>query len=49
MVERWQKDAEGILIFVSLDLLVDICFAFLCKRENYRPVYSPLLSPRSLL
>ena len=37
-VERWQKDADGILIFVSL------CCRQFCrlvhKLEHYRPVYS---------
>ena len=39
MAENWQKDADGILIFVSLYLLV-WCFNQLNRR---RPVYSQLL------
>jgi Family of unknown function (DUF6535) len=45
-VERWQKDADGILIFVSL------CRRQFCrlvhKPEHYRPVYSPLRLLHSL-
>ena len=40
MVERWQKDADGILIFVSL------CWHswyFMHKLEAHRPVYFLLL------
>jgi hypothetical protein len=47
MVERWQKDADGILIFVSPRVGDPCCFVY--KQEHYRPVYSLLLSLRSLL
>jgi hypothetical protein len=42
MVERWQKDADGILIFVSHCVGLSCCFVH--KLEHYRPVYSLLLS-----
>jgi hypothetical protein len=47
MVERWQKDADGILIFVSpwVDIFIVLCL----KWHTYRLVYSLLLSLRSLL
>jgi hypothetical protein len=47
MAERWQKDAEGILIFVSLRR---VCRSFFVHNNmaNYRPVYSPLPWPRCL-
>jgi len=46
MVERWQKDADGILIFVSpwVDIFIVLCI----KWNTHRLVYSPLLSLRSL-
>ena len=37
MIERWQKDAEGILIFVCLGRLPYCC---ILMREKNRPVYS---------
>jgi hypothetical protein len=46
MVERWQKDADGILIFVSPR--VDI-HAVSCINWSYRPVYSLPQSPLSSL
>ena len=47
MVERWQKDADGILIFVSP--LVSIIILLLPKLEYYRLVYFLPQSLRSLL
>ena len=38
MVERWQKDADGILIFVSPR--VGIHAVFCNKLKHYRLVYS---------
>jgi hypothetical protein len=47
MVERWQKDADGILIFVSLiSAIILHCLVHNLKRS--RPVYSLLQSPHSL-
>ena len=46
MVESWQKDAEGILIFVSP--CVDIHTILVHKLEHCRPVYSQPQSPHSL-
>ena len=46
MVESWQKDAEGILIFVSL--CVDIHTILVHNLEHCRPVYSQPQSPHSL-
>jgi hypothetical protein len=37
MVERWQKDAEGIIIFVCIDRPPDDCVLI---REPNRPAYS---------
>jgi hypothetical protein len=45
MVRSWQKDAEGILIFVSPCQRPS---NFAHKLEHYRPVYSLPQSPRSL-
>jgi hypothetical protein len=39
MAESWQKDADGILIFVSLR--VDIQISSCLKQEHHRLVYSP--------
>ena len=47
MVKRWQKDANGFLIFVRL--CVCIHFFFSHMPEYHRPVYSPLRSLLSLL
>ena len=47
MVGRWQKDADGILIFVSPRVANPCCFVH--KLECYRPAYSLLQSLRSLL
>jgi hypothetical protein len=47
MVDRWQKDADGILIFVSPRVRIYICLVH--ELEHYRPVCSPLLSLHSLL
>ena len=47
MVERWQKDADGILIFVSPRVANPCCFV--PEPEHYRPVYSLLQSLRSSL
>ena len=47
MVERWQKEAEGILIFVSPN--VSILYLYAPKLEICRPVYSLPLSPRYYL
>ena len=47
MVERWQKDADGILIFVSPRYRHS--FGFVYKQENYRPVSSLPQLPPSLL
>jgi len=43
MTDRWQKDADGILIFVSF--LITVRVAFANNLEHYRQVYSlpPLL------
>ena len=38
MVERWQKDAEGILFFVSPHIAIPLSFAY--KLEYFRLVYS---------
>ena len=45
MVERWQKDADGILIFVSPRVANPSCFVL--ELEHCRPVYSLLLSLHS--
>ena len=45
MVERWQKDADGILIFVS-PRIANPC-RFVHNLEHNRPVYSLLRSPHS--
>ena len=45
MVESWQKDADGILIFVSH---VSEFILSVHKPEHYRPVYSLLPSLHSL-
>ena len=46
MAESWQKDADGILIFVSPHVCIRTS---LCLRpEYYRPVYSLPLSLHSL-
>ena len=47
MVERWQKDADGILIFVSLSVNIGYCFVH--KLGYYRPVCFLPQSLRSLL
>jgi hypothetical protein len=47
MVERWQKDADGILIFVS-PRIANPC-RFVHNLEHNRPVYSLLRSPHSSL
>ena len=51
MVERWQKDADGILIFVSLSSCVGISYGLVNKHklERYRPVYRLLQSLHSSL
>ena len=47
MVERWQKDADGIIIFVSPDVAIHTRYP--CARAYYyRPVYSRQQSPHSL-
>ena len=45
MVDRWQKDADGILFFVSPRVSEYMCFAH--KLEHYRLVYSLPQSPNS--
>ena len=45
MVETWQKDAKGILIFVSHSIEIHI---ILCINWNCRLVYSQPRSPHSL-
>jgi hypothetical protein len=47
LVERWQKDADGILFFVSLRVGHSSIFAY--KLEYYRLVYSLPQSLHSLL
>ena len=47
MVERWQKDADGILIFVSFWLTSSYCFVH--KLKYYRPACFLPQSLRSLL
>jgi hypothetical protein len=47
MAERWQKDADGILIFVSPCVRHSYCLVH--KLEYYRPVYFLLPSLPSLL
>ena len=48
MVESWQKDADGILFFVSpLSALISYIVAL--ELERHRQVYSPLLLLHSLL
>ena len=47
MVDRWQKDADGILIFVS-PRVANPC-RFVHNLEHHRPVYSLLRSPLSSL
>ena len=47
MVERWQKDADGILIFVSPRVFTCIV-TYIYKQEYDRLVYSLLQSLRSL-
>jgi len=47
MVESWQKDADGILFFVSPRVGI-ICISLANKLRRHRPVYSPLLLLRSL-
>jgi Family of unknown function (DUF6535) len=44
MAKRWQKNADGLLIFVSLQLNLDITQT---PNQNYSPVYF-LLSLHSL-
>jgi hypothetical protein len=46
MVDRWQKDADGILIFVSPCISIHTSSL---KMEYYRLVYSLLQSLRSFL
>ena len=46
MAESWQKDADGILIFVSPHVGVRISLCL--RQEYYRLVYSLPLSLRSL-
>ena len=41
MAERWQKDADGLLIFVSPRVSIH---SSLCNLEHNRLVYSPLPS-----
>jgi hypothetical protein len=48
MVESWQKDADGILFFVSPRVGIHP-YIIAHKLERYRPVYSPLLLLHSLL
>jgi hypothetical protein len=45
MGERWQKDADGIFIFVSRHLAFILLCPFL---EHYRPVYYLVQLLRSL-
>ena len=45
MADRWQKDADGILIFVSPR--VGVLLSFYTSWDT-RPVYSPLPLPRYL-
>ena len=47
MVERWQKDADGILIFVSPRVFM-CSVIYLYKQEHDRLVYSLPQSLRSL-
>ena len=42
VAERWQKDADGILIFVSLR---QHSYHYVLKMDHSRPVYSPLQLP----
>jgi hypothetical protein len=47
MADRWQKDAEGILIFVSLRrVCIDLSLCITARKT--RLVYSPLPLPRCL-
>ena len=48
MVERWQKDADGILLFVRPHVCIHI-YIFNINREYYRPVYSLPQSASSFL
>jgi hypothetical protein len=48
MVESWQKDADGILFFVSPRVGIH-SYIIALKLEHHRPVYSPLLLLHSLL
>ena len=48
MVESWQKDADGILFFVSPRVAIH-SYVIAHKLERYRPVYSPLLLLHSFL
>jgi len=43
MTERWQKDAEGVILFVSPRGCYNPCRD---QRDKYRPVCSRLLSQR---
>jgi hypothetical protein len=47
MVERWQKDADGILIFVSPRVFMRIAI-YMYKQEHDRLVYSLPQSLHSL-
>ena len=48
IVESWQKDADGILFFVSPRVGIH-SYLIAHKLERYRPVYSPLLLLHFLL
>jgi hypothetical protein len=48
MIDRWQKDADGILFFVSPRVGIHL-FIFAYKLEYYRQVYSLPQSLHSLL
>ena len=48
MVESWQKDADGILFFVSPPVGI-YSYIIVLELERHRPVYSLPLLLRSLL
>jgi len=48
MVESWQKDADGILFFVSPPVGIH-SYIIALELERHRPVYSPPLLLHSLL
>ena len=48
MAERWRKDADVILIFVSPSRRCSFCYALIINLIDDRPVYSLQLSLRFL-